>query len=56
MGPNDGLTTLTDELTSQGIVITELGLDHYYSDPRIDQKAIALLHTALQIIHKKEGV
>ena len=56
MGPNDGMTTLTDELTSQGIVITELGLDHYYSDPHIDKKAIALLHTALQIIHKKEGV
>src|SRR5680860_1906370 len=35
IGPNDGLTTLTDELTPNGIVITELGLDHYFKDPKI---------------------
>jgi len=43
MGPNDGLTTLVDEIISQGMVITEGGLDHYYRDPEIDKKAIALL-------------
>jgi len=54
MGPNDGLTTLTDELTPQGIVITELGLDHYYRDPHIDKKAIALLYAGLHIIDKNK--
>ena len=49
------LTTLTDELTPQGVVITELGLDHYYKHPNIDKKAIALMYTALQIIDKREG-
>ena len=55
MGPNDGLTTLMDELVPQGIVITELGLDHYYKDENIDKKTIALMYTALDILDKKEN-
>ena len=51
-GPNDGLTTLLDELTSNGTVITELGLDHYYRDPRIDEKSVALLQTVLALTHR----
>jgi len=54
IGPNDGLTTLTDELTPNGIVITELGLDHYFKDPKIDQKSIALLYTAHKIIRQRK--
>ncbi len=50
LGPNDGLTTLVDELTDNGVVITELGLDHYYKDPNIDRKTIALLYTAFTLI------
>lgn len=41
-GPNDGLTPLADEITENGIVITEIGLDHHYKDPDIDKKTIAL--------------
>jgi hypothetical protein len=41
-GPNDGLTPLADEVTSNGIVVSEIGLDHYYRCPDIDQKTIAL--------------
>ncbi len=41
-GPNDGITPLADEVTEGGIIISELGLDHYYSHPDIDQKTIAL--------------
>lgn len=52
LGPNDGLTTLQDELTSQGIVVTQLGLDHYYNDPYIEKKSMALLHTTLKILNK----
>ena len=50
LGPNDGLTTLVDELTPQGIAITELGLDHYYKHDHIDMKTKALLYTALELM------
>jgi len=53
LGPNDGLTTLVDQLTPQGIVITELGLDHYYRDSEIDKKSIALAHTVVDLIENK---
>ena len=56
IGPNDGLTTLTDELIPNGIVITELGLDHYFKDPKIDQKSIALLYTADMILQQRKYV
>ncbi len=41
-GPNDGITPLADEVSNNGIIISELGLDHYYSSPDIDKKTIAL--------------
>jgi hypothetical protein len=44
LGPNDGLTLLTDELMPRGVVITDVGLDHYYRDPEIDLKTVALAY------------
>lgn len=41
-GPNDGITPLADEVSPDGIIISELGFDHYYSHPEIDKKTIAL--------------
>jgi hypothetical protein len=41
-GPNDGLTLLADELLPNGITIIEPGLDHYYEDPDIYLKSLAL--------------
>ncbi len=41
-GPNDGLTTITDAITPNGIVVSELGLDHYFKDKNIDVKTLAL--------------
>ena len=41
-GPNDGLTTIPDALTPGGIVVSELGLDHYFKDDAIDLKTLAL--------------
>lgn len=41
-GPNDGITPLMDEVSQNGIIVSELGLDHYYSSPTIDKKTIAL--------------
>ena len=56
IGPNDGLTTLTDELTPNGIVITELGLDHYFKDPKIEHKSVALLLSAHSILQQRKPV
>ncbi|AOP35272.1 hypothetical protein A0128_16335 [Leptospira tipperaryensis] len=41
-GPNDGLTLTIDSIIPDGIVITEIGLDHYFQDPEIDIKTAAL--------------
>ena len=41
-GPNDGLTLLADELLPHGITIIEPGLDHYYDDPDIYLKSLAI--------------
>jgi hypothetical protein len=48
VGPNDGLTLLLDEIISGGGVITDLGLDHYYRDPEIDLKTVALATVVLE--------
>jgi hypothetical protein len=49
-GPNDGLTTIPDEITEQGIVISELGLDHYFKDENIDKKTLALACLVIKTI------
>jgi hypothetical protein len=41
-GPNDGLTLLADELMPDGITIIEPGVDHFYRDPEIDLKSLAI--------------
>jgi hypothetical protein len=46
-GPNDGLTALVDELAHGGPAILQVGLDHYYRDPEIDLKTLALAFTVL---------
>lgn len=46
-GPNDGLTTIEHELIKNRHAVIEPGLDHYYRDPNIDQKTLALLITVL---------
>lgn len=53
-GPNDGLTLLADELVPGGIVVTDVGLDHYYRDPAIDQKALALTYAVLGELQRQE--
>src|SRR5574341_1864164 len=50
LGPNDGLTLLTDELVPRGVVITDVGLDHYYRDPEIDLKTVALAYVVFDEI------
>ena len=41
-GPNDGLTLLADELLPNGITIVELSFDHFYRDPEINLKSMAI--------------
>lgn len=53
LGPNDGLTPLADELIPNGLTIAELGLDHFYSDPEIDIKSLALLALVQERLNKK---
>jgi hypothetical protein len=48
-GPNDGITPLADEVSDGGIVVTELGFDHYYKHLDIDKKTIALALTVVNI-------
>ncbi|HLO26218.1 MAG TPA: hypothetical protein VK187_08885, partial [Geobacteraceae bacterium] len=53
-GPNDGLTLLPDELVPGGVVITDIGLDHYYRDPEIDLKSLALANAVLDMLEGRE--
>jgi hypothetical protein len=43
-GPNDGLTLLADEFLPSGVTIFEPGLDHFYQEPDIYFKSLALLN------------
>ncbi len=54
LGPNDGLTLLADELVEGGIVITDIGLDHYYLDPEIDLKTFALASVVLDLLEGRD--
>lgn len=53
LGPNDGLTLLADELVPGGVVVTEIGLDHYYKDPIIELKTIALAYVVLEEVERR---
>ena len=55
IGPNDGLTLLADEIIPGGVVITDIGLDHYYRDPEIDLKTFALANVVLEELERKES-
>lgn len=53
LGPNDGLTLLADELIDGGIVVTDIGLDHYYEDPEIDLKTFALVQVVIDQLENR---
>lgn len=54
-GPSDGLTLLTDQLLDNGLVVTDLGLDHRFTDPRIAEKTAALTLTVLDVLHRENA-
>ena len=47
LGPNDGLTPVIDVLAHGGGAIVQVGLDHYYRDPELDLKTVALALTVV---------
>ncbi len=53
LGPNDGLTLLTDELVPGGVVVTDVSLDHYYRDAAIDLKTLALAYVVLDELERQ---
>jgi len=54
LGPNDGLTLLADELTEQGLVVTEVGLDHYFRADDIDLRTVALMYAVFAELDRRE--
>ncbi|MBI2752092.1 MAG: hypothetical protein HYX46_01020 [Betaproteobacteria bacterium] len=52
-GPNDGLTQIVDEIPSRSITIAELGLDHFFDDPEIHLKTVALARTVIRFIENR---
>jgi len=49
-GPNDGLTPIVDEMAPASITIAELGLDHFFVDPDVDKKTIALTRAVTRLV------
>ncbi len=55
LGPNDGLTLLLDEVIAGGAVVTDIGLDHYYRDPEIDLRTLALAIVVMEELRRRES-
>lgn len=53
-GPNDGMTLLIDEIVPGSVSILELGLDHFYLDPDIDLKIVAMARTVVTFLGAKQ--
>ncbi len=51
-GPNDGVALLSDELLPEGHVILAIGLDHWFRDPEIDLKTLALAQIILDLMQE----
>jgi len=50
LGPNDGFTPIADQISDKGIVISEVGVDHFFDDPDIDVKSLSLALSCLDLI------
>jgi hypothetical protein len=49
LGPNDGLALLPDLVLPSGYTLFQMGLDHYFRDPDLDRKTLALARTVLHL-------
>ncbi len=52
-GPNDGLTLLADELLPSGVSVIEPGLDHFYREPDINLKSVALASVVIEELNSR---
>ncbi len=52
-GPNDGLTLILDEIPANSITIADLGLDHFFGDPDIHYKTVALANTVIRLVEAR---
>lgn len=51
LGPNDGLTLLSDAIAPNSLTIVALGSDHFFAeDPRIDEKTVALMKVLISYL------
>jgi hypothetical protein len=55
-GPNDGLTLLADELVPGGVTIIETGVDHFYRDPDINVKSLAIANVVADAVNGRSAV
>ena len=54
LGPNDGLTLLTDIIAPGSRTLLALGSDHFFAeDPEIDVKTVAMAHTLIRRLEEK---
>lgn len=49
-GPNDGLTLITHGIVPNRMTIAQLGVDHFFMDPEIDIKTVAMIRTVIKLI------
>ena len=54
-GPHDGSLLTRDELIDDAPTVTELGFDHYFFDPMIGVKSLALVRTLEELIAVSPG-
>lgn len=54
-GPNDGLALLPDLLAPDSVTVADLGLDHFFQDPRVEAKIQALTETVMTLISLRRG-
>ncbi len=52
VGPNDGATLILDEILPGSHSITELGLDHFFLDPKVDLKTLALARSLIRLVEE----
>jgi hypothetical protein len=55
-GPNDGLTLLADKLVPHGITIIEPSVDHFYRDPEINLKSLAIANLVAEELTVRSNV
>ena len=55
-GPNDGLTLLADELVPGGVTVFEPGFDHFYRDPEINLKSLAVVNFIAEELNNRSAL